>query len=393
MSQWLKRKTEAYLFELCKKKLINPSLITQKVFEPLQTRLTLNQFKRNYILPTTFKTGSQPYSDEIKRYWKEKLGIYINPVWHHILSSYTDIYSPRYITDEVWSTYIHNSLNFPPYHDPLIADKNFLDLYIGKEHLPKTIIKRIDGSFYDADNNRIDKKKAKDIFFQSDSEKFLKPSRLYKGIDALKIQTVDNKIIHRNLELSFEQLTQKAGENFIIQYVVEQHPKIASVHPASLNTMRMFTLKLGTEVHFLHGSLKFGADDNVADNTGNGILCTILNDKHTLSDMGFNRKLETFKKHPSTGYELSSFGKIPNYQNAIDLCVEIHSEKLFHNFAAWDVTITKDGSPLIIELNSKVAMFLWQVRFKEPFFGDLTEEVLQFAKKKSIHLSRPSLET
>lgn len=362
--------------------LITPSLTKQKVFESLQTRLTLNKFNRSYSVPHSLRTKNKSYSDEVRKYWKEKLGIYINPVWHHIISSYTDICSPRYITNEVWSKYIHDSLNFPSYHDPLIADKNFLDIYIGKEYLPQTVFKRIDGFFYNENNKRIDQKQAKDILLQSNSEKFVKPSRLFKGIDTFKIHTVDGKIIQNDTELSFDQLVRKAGDNFILQYVVEQHPKIAEVHPASLNTLRMFTLKLGTNVHYLHGCLKIGADDHVADNTGNGILCSVLKDNQTLSNTGFDRKLNTFKKHPSTDYELSSFGKIPNYQSAIDLCVDIHREKLFHNFAAWDVAIRKDGSPIIIELNSKVNMFMWQVRFSAPFFGDFTEEVLQFVDNR-----------
>lgn len=359
----------------------NPSASTQKIFEPLETHLTVNKFKRTHETPV-IHTKQKSYADEVKKYWKQKLGIYVNPVWHQIISSYTNTYNPKYITNEIWSKYIHDSLNFPPYHDPLIADKNLLDLYIGKEYLPKTVIKRIDGYFYDEDNKRIEPKQAKNILTESNSDKFLKPSRLFKGKGAFKIQTRGNKILYKGTNLTFEELIQKSGENFIVQYVVNQHPKIAEVHPSSLNTFRMFTLKLGTTVHYLNGSVKFGADNNVADNTGNGILCSVTKERNTLSDYGYNRSLKMYNKHPTTDFDLSTFGEIPNYQSAIDLCKEIHKTKLFHSFAAWDVAIREDGSPLIIELNSKVDMFLWQIRFNEPFFGELTEEVLDLVKRK-----------
>lgn len=381
MLQSIKKKTEGVLYNFTERCLENPSPATQQFLEPVHSNLIIKRFQRHYLGTKKNITIDSDYSKEIQTYWKQLAGIHVNPAWHHLIKSFNGHEDPRYITPKMWIEYFNCGLNSPKYHDPLIVDKNALDLYIDKEHLPKTVFKIIDGKLFDSKPKKITFEQAKDLLLADDHDKFLKPSRLFQGLGVYKIQNEDGTILLGGEEITFQEFIKRAGDNAIIQYAVDQHPKIASVHSHSLNTLRMITVRIGTEIYFLGGSIKFGADKNVADNTGNGILCGI-NDDHTLMNIGYNRLLQIFTKHHNSGITFKEFGKIPSYQRAIDLCKEVHETLLFHDFAAWDVAIQNDGTPLIVELNSKPTTITWQIRMKQPLFRDLTDEVWKYMLKK-----------
>ena len=84
----------------------------------------------------------------------------------------------------------------------------------------------------------------------------------------------------------------------------------------------------------------------------------------------------------NTKIVFQEFGKIPHYDKAIELCKNVHETLLFHDFAAWDIAIKEDGTPLIIELNSKPGILTWQIRFDSSLFGDFTEEVWRYISRK-----------
>lgn len=381
MIRLLKRNIESSLYTLTKNRLNNSLRLTQYLLDPIHTNLIINRFQRSYLGAPKHVTIDKEYSKEIQAYWQQLLGITITPAWHHVIRSINGNKDPRYIPQDIWAEYFHKKLNPPKYHDPLIADKNALDLYITKDHLPKTVFKIINGDFFDSTNRKISAERAKEQLFQDGRDKFLKPSRLFQGQGALKLKFDGDFILCEGEEISFEDLLQKVDRDSIVQYAVEQHPKIASVHPHSLNTLRIFTIRIGTEVHYLNGSIKFGADHNSADNTGNGVLCGINKD-YTIKKVAYNRKLQKFTEHMNTKIVFQEFGKIPHYDKAIELCKNVHETLLFHDFAAWDIAIKEDGTPLIIELNSKPGILTWQIRFDSSLFGDFTEEVWRYISRK-----------
>ncbi|MDZ7719317.1 MAG: sugar-transfer associated ATP-grasp domain-containing protein [Balneolaceae bacterium] len=360
----------------------NPSNITVKIFEPLQSYILKNKLHRSYKSLPLKSDINQAYSKEVKLYWRNKLDIYINPVWHHIFSTLSQNFDPRYITHGIWWKYFQKSLNPSVYQEPLISDKNFLDSYIGKQYLPQTVFKVVNGRFFNKKNQLIDKNTAKAMLFDDQTKKFAKPSTLFQGKGACKLTLRDDNVIIQDKPYSFDEFISRMGINFIVQYTIEQHPKIAEVHPNSVNTLRIFTVRLYDEVHFINGAIKFGADNNDADNTGNGVLCSIDRHSFELCDIAFNRRLETFTRHMNTGIEFKNFGKVPHYQEAIALCKEAHKNLFYHDFAAWDIAITKNGTPLIVELNTKPSVFMWQIQFREPFFNDLTDEVIAYISRK-----------
>lgn len=385
MLGWLKNKFEGFLLGICKKVLRNPSFITSSFFEPLQTFLIKHKTFRSYTDFSPVQTDNHEYKKDVKRYWNQTLGIYVNPVWHLIISAQTNIQDPRYLNQEIWDKYFHKKLNPPSHHVPLISDKNFLDYYIGKEHLPKTVLKFVRGTFFNENNKPIQRSEAEEILFSQNKEVFVKSSNLYQGKNAHKLSISKDLIILQGRELTFKEFLKKQGQDFIVQRIVEQHADIARMHPNSLNTLRIFTIRLNSGVHLLNGYIKFGADNNEADNTGNGVICGIDKDTATIYEYGYDRKYNRSTVHPSSGIEYKEFGAVPKFHSAVELCKELHQNLMFHKFTAWDVAISKNGDPIIIEINSKQDVVFWQIINGKPLLGDLTNDAIY-----EIKLANPS---
>jgi hypothetical protein len=358
----------------------DPSFITSLIFEPLQTFLIKRKTLRSYSHFSPLRTDNKQYKNEVKSYWNRSLGINVNPVWHLIITSQTGLHDPRYLNQEIWNKHFHKKLNPPTHHVPLISDKNFLDYYIGKQHLPKTVFKFVRGTFFNEENKLIQRSEAEEILFSQKKPLFIKSSSLFQGKNAHKLSISNGSIILQGLKLTFNELLEKQSQDFIIQQKIEQHPEIAEMHPNSLNTLRLFTIRLKSGVHFLSGFIKFGADNNEADNTGNGVICGIDKETAQIYDYGYDRKYKRSIAHPSSGIEYKKFGSIPNFHNAVELCKELHQDLMYHKFAAWDVAISKEGMPIIIELNSKQDVVFWQIINGKPFLGDLTNNVIDDIK-------------
>ena len=136
----------------------------------------------------------------------------------------------------------------------------------------------------------------------------------------------------------------------IFDELIVQHPKMASLAPSSVNTLRVFTVKINSGVHFIGAALRIGNGKDVIDNySAGGQVCAIdLDDGHVLGlaeDMYGRRST----KSPS-GVEFSSF-VVPRWKEMKGFIVKM-AEDFELNYVAWDVAICEDSFKLV-EANPK----------------------------------------
>lgn len=128
MIRLLKKNIESSVYTLTKNRLNSSSNLSRDLFDPIHSKLIINRFQRRYLGAPKHIPIDKEYSTEIQTYWKQLLGITITPAWHHIIRSINGKKDPRYVPQDIWAEYFHKKLNPPKYHDPLIVDKNALDL-------------------------------------------------------------------------------------------------------------------------------------------------------------------------------------------------------------------------------------------------------------------------
>ena len=136
----------------------------------------------------------------------------------------------------------------------------------------------------------------------------------------------------------------------ILEEIVQQHPKMATLCPTSVNTCRIATLLGDKRQGIVYAFLRIG-NGKVVDNVDcGGMAARIDLDSGTLLTVGADKQGNTFDRHPKTGTPIVGF-TIPYWEEAKAMCLQAAQRVPQMRFVAWDVAITPDG-PTFIEGNS-----------------------------------------
>ena len=136
----------------------------------------------------------------------------------------------------------------------------------------------------------------------------------------------------------------------ILEEIVIQHPKMASLCPTSVNTCRIATLFGDKQQGIVYAFLRIG-NGKVMDNVDcGGMAARIDLDSGKLLTVGADKQGNTFIKHPMTNTSIIGF-EIPFWEEAKTMCMKAAEKVPQMRFIAWDVAITENG-PTFIEGNS-----------------------------------------
>ena len=136
----------------------------------------------------------------------------------------------------------------------------------------------------------------------------------------------------------------------ILEELVIQHPKMASLCPTSVNTCRIATLLGDKQQGIVYAFLRIG-NGKVMDNVDQGGMAARIDlDSGKLLTVGADKQGNTFIKHPMTNTSIIGF-TIPFWEEAKAMCMEAAQVIPQMRYIAWDVAITEKG-PTFIEGNS-----------------------------------------
>ena len=136
----------------------------------------------------------------------------------------------------------------------------------------------------------------------------------------------------------------------ILEEIVVQHPKMASLCPTSVNTCRIATLLGDKQQGIVYAFLRIG-NGKVMDNVDCGGMASRINlESGKLLTVGADKQGNTFIKHPMTDTSIIGF-QIPYWEEAKKMCMDAAMKIPQMRFIAWDVAITENG-PTLIEGNS-----------------------------------------
>ena len=173
--------------------------------------------------------------------------------------------------------------------------------------------------------------------------------------------------------------------DMIVTAFVSQADYAAAINPASLNTIRVLTLRpeAGEDAFVAAAVHRFGgAGTGVVDNfSAGGLVAEVDVDSGRMSAaavIGPGNVLTFRPDHPDTGAEIEGI-TIPHWEEAKELVVRICADLPQLDYVGWDVAITADG-PVIIEGNSHPSLRFFQI------FRSLTDDprIAAFMAKRSI---------
>ncbi|MCE7080461.1 hypothetical protein LZF96_09880 [Streptomyces sp. ST2-7A] len=153
---------------------------------------------------------------------------------------------------------------------------------------------------------------------------------------------------------SLEEYAQQWG-SWLIEEHVPQHPDIAALNPAVLNTFRVITCLPPSGVETLYCLLKLGGVSGVTDNSSTGGM-QIRVDLETgeLDTHGYDRWMRRHSHHATTKAQFA--GRKIDAVKEISLLAE-RAARLFPQipFVGWDIALTPEG-PTVIEGNSSPSL-------------------------------------
>lgn len=236
-----------------------------------------------------------------------------------------------YVTRSVNNTLVSLLNNRDYYHcfdDKTEFYTNFSDL-IGREWMLFSTEKKQD--FID--------------FMENRSEVIVKPrdGTGGKGVEKLK------KSDFKSLDEMADYLEKINAD--VVEDVIVQNPVMATLHPYSINTLRIVTVLNDEGPHIVYGHVRIGNNKKPVDNLHSGGMFAPINLETGIVEFpAYDREKRTFDVHPLTGVQIKGF-KIPEWDKAKEICLKASERIPQMKYLGWDVAISDKG-PVFVEANN-----------------------------------------
>lgn len=330
------------------------------------------------------RISDEEYRGAVLPYWK-KYGREPQKFWFELYGSRDGITEPGFVPADMYFTelipYINNL-------DMLwaTADKCYYDLRFPDVRRAQTVCRRISGLYYDADMRLIPQEEAVRLCLGHDGGMVIKPS-VYSN-NSQSIHVIDPS---RYDETGMQDLMDHVGANFIAQDLIKQHPGLARLNPASVNTIRVNSLLTQDGVYIASASVRAGAPGESIVSTGSGgFFAEILGDD-TLCSKALLDSVKWRQDGPGGESQLQHILKWsddcagglydPEYRipamDKIRRQVELLHPRLAHfKWLGWDWTVDEEGEPVLIEFNGSPGIIVSQMTSCRPVFGEMTGWIL-----------------
>ncbi|GGZ70357.1 sugar-transfer associated ATP-grasp domain-containing protein [Algibacter mikhailovii] len=288
---------------------------------------------------------SREQEDKIIGYYKNLGFGHINFNWHRFYTNSNKQFSVSYVPEDLFYMKIEPRLNKTNLTKAL-ADKNLLDTIFKDIKQPKTVIKNINGFYYDCENlitKEIAHKKCEN------QKLIIKPTIEAGGGKNVNVFYTHNGDTDYK-DFSIDKLFKNYDKDFIVQKIVKQHPKMKQLNSTSLNTFRVMSFLKGTSVQILSIVVRMGKEGSITDNSATGGIACGVNEDGTLNAIGFENN--TGGAHTSTDAGIP-FNQITlPFINEINTLVnKMHKKVPYFRLISWDLAVDESGQLVFVEYN------------------------------------------
>lgn len=171
-----------------------------------------------------------------------------------------------------------------------------------------------------------------------------------------------------NLDKTFEDIIVNGA--VVLEEVIQQSKKMSSLHPQSVNTLRVPTIRDKFGVHLFHPLLRVGVGESITDNaTSGGIFALIDENTGIVCSEARDEKDHCFEVHPDTSVKFKGF-QIPNWEQLVKLAEEVAMVVKDNHYVGWDFAHTDNGW-VIVEGNPRGQIIMMQLFFERGFKQEL----------------------
>ncbi|MBR8537492.1 hypothetical protein KDU71_18125 [Carboxylicivirga sediminis] len=335
--------------------------------------------------------GQRFSSEEVKRYknrWKWSHANIIPTNLYKVCATISGKRSADFLPDNVYNHSIEPVINNKQVSHAY-ADKALYDRLLGshKKLLPVTLLKNVNGIFFDGLGNQVaDPEKQIQSFITNEEKLLVKPSiDSWGGRDVYVFYKNNGRFTLKNkdTELTLKWLLRKFEKDFVIQQVLKQHPFYRQFNESSFNTFRVFTYRsvADNKLHLLHVALRIGKPDSEVDNIKMGGTAIVVKPSGELNDFALlktMRKIEHVPNKPEL--KLKELGKLHKIDEIKATALELAEYVPHSRLIGFDMSIDEDDNIRLVEINTSNIGIGAQIMIG-PFFGEFTQEVIDYCKK------------
>jgi hypothetical protein len=141
-------------------------------------------------------------------------------------------------------------------------------------------------------------------------------------------------------------------EKAIVQDVLSQHPAMAALSPASVNTVRVVTLVTPqNEIILVNAALRMGVGSAFVDNwSAGGVAAGVDCGTGRLKKFAFDKKGHRYIAHPTSGIVFEGH-PLPGWDRIRAAAISIQGDMSFYRMLGFDVALDPGGEPVIVEIN------------------------------------------
>lgn len=342
----------------------------------------IQTFLNNDLKKLNLPTLTPEQKQQVQEVWK---GIRVDYRWFSFFNLFNEEgreWTPLYMPSNLYYSLV--DMHYTDYKEcRIIEDKNLNDLLFYDVKQPRTMARTTRGVLLDEVFHRIDPSELSKKL-TPDGNYIIKPSIESGGGKSIRVYKKDG-------DMPFDDFMGRitSYKNCVVQEFASQHEQLASLHPQSLNTIRVMTFAHKGVTKAISTIIRMGAGGGNIDNASAGGIFVGVDDNGRLKNVAYNDYGDVFKVHPTTGEHFEEH-HVPGFLELLQLAENLHNRFLnFTQLVSWDFAIDADGDPMLIEMNATHGGISFHQMCNGPLFGDMTQEVIsEVFNKRNRLLSR-----
>lgn len=342
----------------------------------------IQNFLNNDLKKLNLPVLTHEQKQKVQEVWK---GIRVDYRWFAFFNLFNEEgreWTPLYMPSNLYYSLV--DMHYTDYKKcRTIEDKNLNSLFFYDVKQPKTMARITGGVLLDGDFKRITTEELGKRF-SPDNGYIIKPSIESGGGKSIMVYKAGDKDKFENF---IGEIT--TYNNCVVQEFASQHEQLASLHPSSLNTIRIMTFFHDGKTRAISTIIRMGAGGGKIDNASAGGIFVGVDKMGNLKNIAYNLYGDVFKQHPTTGEHYEEH-HVPGFDKLLQLAENLHYRFLnFTRLISWDFAIDAEGDPILIEMNATYGEISFHQMCNGPIFGDMTNEVInEVFDKKAKMLSR-----
>lgn len=267
-------------------------------------------------------------------------------------------------------------------------DKNMFDRIYGKDLMPKTVLRRINGVYFDTDYNSLGQNCAQISEISAETVSLIaKPTRDSYGGRSILLFSRDKNgrwiWNEESQELTPQLLNELLGKDWILQEKLIQHPFFAQFNESSVNTLRVHVYRspVTGEVDIPSICMRIGAKGHWYDNLhSGGVYVGIDPESGKLLGTPVDKNGIEFPVYNDIDFSSQEY-IVPKFDQLKEFAKKLSNKTPHHHSLACDISIDKDGNFRLIEIN--IGTFdaeMYMMHGQLPY-GRHSQEILDYCLK------------